>query len=256
MSCTLVKLLGFPATLIHGDMLVLDRWLWLKKRLPIAHHERLKLLDVGCGSGAFTIGAALRGYDALGLSWDDTNNNKATERASICKATIAHFQKQDVRKLGDCVEFKDKFDVVICLENIEHILDDKKLMRDMQACLKKNGKLLLTTPNIDYRPITKGDEGPFPPVETGGHVRKGYSKKQLHDLCYHAGFVVDEISFCSGFLSQKSAFLWRTLSGYHPILGWALTLPLRIFPPLGDSIISKITNWPGFSICLVAHKSF
>ena len=31
----LVKLLGFPATLIHGDTLVLDRWLWLKRRLPL-----------------------------------------------------------------------------------------------------------------------------------------------------------------------------------------------------------------------------
>lgn len=30
----LVKLLGFPATLIHGDPLVLDRWLWLRRYLP------------------------------------------------------------------------------------------------------------------------------------------------------------------------------------------------------------------------------
>ncbi len=29
----LVKLIGFPATLIHGDTMVLDRWLWLKGRL-------------------------------------------------------------------------------------------------------------------------------------------------------------------------------------------------------------------------------
>jgi hypothetical protein len=30
----LVRLVGFPATLIHGDPLVLDRWFWLKARLP------------------------------------------------------------------------------------------------------------------------------------------------------------------------------------------------------------------------------
>ena len=29
----LVKLLGFPATLIQGNPPTLDRWLWLKKRL-------------------------------------------------------------------------------------------------------------------------------------------------------------------------------------------------------------------------------
>ena len=27
----LIQIFGFHATLIHGDPLVLDRWLWLKK---------------------------------------------------------------------------------------------------------------------------------------------------------------------------------------------------------------------------------
>jgi hypothetical protein len=37
----LVKLLGFPATPLHGDVAILDRWLWLKKRLPVtANGER------------------------------------------------------------------------------------------------------------------------------------------------------------------------------------------------------------------------
>jgi 2-polyprenyl-3-methyl-5-hydroxy-6-metoxy-1,4-benzoquinol methylase len=65
----LVRIFGFRATVIHGDLLVLDRWLWLKKRLPFTRNGE-KLIDVGCGSGAFTIGAALRGYQAIGLSWD------------------------------------------------------------------------------------------------------------------------------------------------------------------------------------------
>jgi len=46
----LVKLFGFPATLIHGDTLVVDRWNWLKARLP-ATNKNLKLLDVGCALG-------------------------------------------------------------------------------------------------------------------------------------------------------------------------------------------------------------
>lgn len=70
MSSLLVKTIGFPATIIHGDTLVVDRWLWLKERLSRSGDSG-KLIDIGCGSGAFTIGAALQGYDTLGLSWDE-----------------------------------------------------------------------------------------------------------------------------------------------------------------------------------------
>src|SRR5215831_5582861 len=86
----LVRLFGFPATLVHGDTLVLDRWRWLKRRLPVtANGERL--LDVGCGTGAFTIGAARRGYHALGLSWDERNQTTARQRADLCRCPSAEF---------------------------------------------------------------------------------------------------------------------------------------------------------------------
>jgi len=57
----LVRIVGFAATLIHGDPLILDRWHWLKKRLSRTLNGD-KLIDIGCRSGAFTIGTALRGY--------------------------------------------------------------------------------------------------------------------------------------------------------------------------------------------------
>jgi 2-polyprenyl-3-methyl-5-hydroxy-6-metoxy-1,4-benzoquinol methylase len=69
---TLGRWFGFPATLVHGDTLVLDRWFWLTRYLPVTRNGE-SLLDVGCGTGAFTIGAARRGYRAIGLSWDERN---------------------------------------------------------------------------------------------------------------------------------------------------------------------------------------
>src|SRR5213592_3760796 len=93
----LVQLFGWKAALIHGSPTVLDRWLWLKKRLPTGRDQRL--LDVGCGTGAFTIGASLRGYKALGLSWDERNQTTARERARMSNAPNATFEIVDIRKL-------------------------------------------------------------------------------------------------------------------------------------------------------------
>ena len=253
MKSALVNLLGFPATLIHGDTLVLDRWLWLKQRLPKTLTKE-KLIDVGCGSGAFTIGSALLGYDALGLSWDERNQFVANERAKMCGADSTKLEVLDVRKLGERKDLVNQFDVAICLEVIEHILDDNKLMQDICNCLKPGGRLLITTPNYDYKPITSIDKGPFLTEETGWHVRKGYTANDLEILCQQSGLVVDDISFCSGFLSQKITFLFRTISRVNLFLGWFFILPLRLFPPLLDVTITKLINWPQFSICLEAHK--
>ena len=131
----LTKIIGFPATLIHGDTLVLDRWRWLKARLPWTRNGET-LIDIGCGTGAFSIGAALRGYESLGLSWDERNQKVAADRARICKAESAKFEVLDVRNLGARDDLIDKFDVAICFENIEHIIDDGKLFRDIASCLK------------------------------------------------------------------------------------------------------------------------
>lgn len=253
MKSLLVKALGFSATLIHGDTLVLDRWRWLRERLGPG--EGKTLLDVGCGTGAFTIGAALRGYQAIGLSWDSRNQLVAQERASLCGAARAVFQVVDVRTLDQRQDFNNHFDVVICLETIEHILDDQKLLSDIARALKPGGRLFLTTPNIDYRAITASDNGPFSTYEDGWHVRKGYSEDRLRELAETAGFAVHEISWCSGFLSQKLTGLMRVTSRTNHYLSWSLTFPLRILPPMFDKSITKMLGWPLYSICLSAVKT-
>jgi len=249
----LAKIIGFPATIIHGDTLVLDRWIWLKQRLPVTNNEET-LIDIGCGAGAFTIGAARRGYQALGLSWDERNQTVASERAEICKAPKARFEILDVRKLDKKKEYAGKYDVVLCLENIEHIIDDKKLFIDMAACLKPGGRLLLTTPYLLNRSISKYDNGPYSKTEEGWHVRRGYTVTMLEELCSNAGLAPEEFSYCSGFLSQKVTGAIRILSRIHPAFAWLSLLPLRILPILFDGLITKLSRWPSYSICLQAYK--
>jgi 2-polyprenyl-3-methyl-5-hydroxy-6-metoxy-1,4-benzoquinol methylase len=247
----LVQFFGFPATIIHGEFLILDRWRWLKKRLPVTHNNE-KLVDIGCGSGAFTIGAALRGYEAVGLSWDKRNQDIALERAKLCRAYRASFSLQDVRLLDQRLDFREKFDFAVCCEVIEHVLNDRKLMIDIFNCLKPHGILLLTTPYYFYCPINAEDMGPFSPIEDGRHVRRGYTRAALSQLCAETGFLVEEFGACSGFFSQKITKILRSIRPY--VLGWVLTFPLRIVPPVLDRMVAALTGWTDYSICLVAYK--
>ena len=252
-SSSLVRLLGFPATLIHGDTLVWDRWRWLAARLPRTGNGE-HLIDIGCGSGAFSIGAARRGYHALGLSWDAANQDKAAERAALCKAPTARFEVLDVRRLATRKDLVGQYDTAICFENIEHILDDRRLMIDIAATLKPGGRLLLTAPYHHYRAITRSDDGPFETEEKGWHVRRGYTVAMLQELCDEAGLMVEHVSYCSGFLSQKITTLQRLIERVSGPVAWLAVLPLRMLPPLFDGIIARLTGYPSFSIGLEAYK--
>jgi SAM-dependent methyltransferase len=254
MSINLViRLFGWRAALIHGDTTVIDRWRWLKRRLPPARNGSW-LIDIGCGSGGFTIGAAKQGYHALGLSWDERNQRIARLRATMSGTDLAVFDILDARSLNERSDLRGKFDVAVLCEVIEHVINDVKLLRDAANCLQPGGVLLLTTPNANYKPITKEDEGPFLEEETGWHVRKGYRAEDLQRLAESAGLSVQEVSFCSGILSQKITGLFRVLTRLHPMAAWALILPLRILPPLLDNFVTGLLSWPKFSICMVARK--
>lgn len=249
----LVRLFGFPATMIHGDTLILDRWIWLRSRLPRTRNEE-HLLDIGCGTGAFTIAAARRGYHALGMSWDVRNQQVAAERAALCKAATATFEILDARELHSRRDLCEKFDIAISLETVEHILDDRKFIIDLANTLKPGGRLYLSTPHYYYSAMTESDNGPFEKEEQGWHVRRGYTPAMLDELCREAGLVMEKVSYCSGFISQKITAISRLLHPIHPLLAWALILPLRPFPPLLDPIVSRLFRWPSYSICMEAYK--
>lgn len=247
----ILRLCGNWFNAIRGDTLVLDRYLWLRRNLPKTKNGEI-LLDVGCGSGAFTIESAKRGYQALGVSWDRENQTKAQIRSAILDVEEkCSFTLGDARRLDTFVD-PESCDYVINFENIEHILDDVKLMKDLFNSLKPGGLLLLTTPYLNYHPISVGDMGPFSKVEDGGHVRRGYNRSMLRELCAVSGFKIEKIDYCSGFGSQLATKILRgavKLFGYR--IGWLITLPLR---PVAFLLELFSMKGRAFSVCLVAYK--
>lgn len=246
MSNLLVKLFGWKATIFHGDPAVYVRYRWLKKRL---RPGPLRTLDAGCGSGGFTMFAASVGNEAIGVSDNPDNNAKAAARAAIAKSG-AQFKTLNLNTVnGDL----GRFDQIIFLECLEHILDDQRAVNSLTSLLKPEGRLILCTPYKYHRPYFEEWKHQTPGVETGGHVRFGYSSDELRTICERAGLQVQEESYHVGFVTIQLANLFLILSKVSVHLAWVVTFPLRILQ-LIDEPVTKALNYPHVSIGVVAVK--
>jgi 2-polyprenyl-3-methyl-5-hydroxy-6-metoxy-1,4-benzoquinol methylase len=247
MSNTLVKLLGWRATILHGDPAVVDRWKWLRRHLAAGP---LDTFDAGCGSGAFTLYAASVGNRAVGMSFDEANQRKAEERGRILGLPNARFVAGDLRELGRFPGPLGPFDQVICCETIEHVLDDGRLVADLAALLRPGGRLLVTTPYKHYRPL-RGDR--VSGVEDGGHVRWGYTHEELRALLSAHGVEVVAEEFLTGAVTQKLMNLMRRIGEVSARAAWGVTFPLRVLRVL-DPLVTSLTRYPPLSVAVVGVR--
>src|SRR4030043_1516172 len=74
------------------------------------YNKKLKILDVGCGTGRHSIELTKRGYDITGIDLSDSQLKRAKEKASEQNLKIS-FIKMDARNIS----FKEKFDAAIML---------------------------------------------------------------------------------------------------------------------------------------------
>ena len=209
--------------------------------------------DLGRGMGAFSPRLTDQGYDALGLTWDAAQRERAETRARRLGAS-AHFRALDVRDLDRAEDLRNQFAVVVLCEVIEHVLDDRRLLRAAAGCLEPGGRILLTTPNLQYRAVVPEHAGPFSSLENGEHVRRGYTKSHLVELCQQAGLIPEEITSCSGLLSQKATWACYTAGRLSPHLARALTLPLHPIVSALDRTVTSWTDWPPYSLCVEGVK--
>jgi SAM-dependent methyltransferase len=231
--------------MIQGDPCVYDRYRWVRGHLTPGNE---RTLDVGAGNGGFALFAASIGNKCVGLSFDEREMRDAERRAALCGIANVRFTVHDLRD----GPLDGGFDQVICLEVAEHLLDDEKLFRDMAAALRPGGRLLLTTPFADHRPLRAET---LSETEDGGHVRWGYSEARLRELCDSASLAPISFGFISGVVSQKLTNLQRRLrpwGGQH--LGWAVVFPFRLLQLL-DGPVTCAMRWPHLCITLIAERT-
>jgi SAM-dependent methyltransferase len=194
--------------------------------------------------------AAKVGNQAIGLSFDESNNHKARRRARILEISSVDFVEVDLRDLTMVSDQLGPFDQVICFETIEHILDDRKLLRDLSSALKPGGRFLLTTPFKGYKPLL-GDR--VSGIEDGGHVRWGYTHIEIQTLFDECGLDVQVQEYISGYVSQRLCNLMRLLGRIDANLARVAVFPLRIFQCI-DGPLTNFIRYPFASIAVVGVK--
>lgn len=105
-----------------------------------------KLLDIGCGYGAFVLENRKAGVEAYGLEIADFEVEIAEKRAA---ATLGS-SKDKIFTLGSAYElpFPDKsFDVITLWEVIEHIEKLEPVIKEVNRVLKPGGKAFIVCPN-------------------------------------------------------------------------------------------------------------
>jgi len=246
----LVRLGGWRAPIFFGGAGDFDRWRWLA-----AHAEAgpIRTLDAGSGLGAFSFHAARHGNDVVAISFIPENNQKARRRAQILRFDRITFLDGDLRDLDRMSGGLGMFDQIFCVEVIEHLKDDGKLLRDLSAMLKPGGKLLLSTPYEFHRRLV--DER-ISEVEDGGHVRFGYTIEKLREMLNSNDLDIIREQFITGAVTQQIDNLMRLIRRWTPndrTLSWIATFPLRLFQ-IFDRPVTALTGWPHLSIALVAVK--
>lgn len=108
----------------------------------------LKVLDVGCGGGLLSEGMAVRGAQALGI--DMAGGALEVARLHALETGVElEYQQITVEELAETRA--GEFDLVTCLEMLEHVPDPASVIKACATLVKPGGHVVLSTLNRNPR---------------------------------------------------------------------------------------------------------
>lgn len=121
----------------------------------------------------------------------------------------------------------NQVDIILCLDLIEHIKEDNKVIKEISRVLKMDGKVILTTPmenGVSFPFLSK--EKIKTVNENCGHIRKGYFFKQIRDLFVDNNLMVIKRNKYFNFLTRLT--YWFNLFSGIPLRGKNLLYSLVV----------------------------
>ncbi len=180
--------------------------------------SQVKLLDVGCSSGAFLVAAREMGMDAEGVEISPEASD-AARRAGF----RVHTGLLEEARYPDA-----SFDAIALIELLEHLRDPRALLAECRRILRPGGVVMATTPNgASWTARAMGARWDvFSLNGMGGHV-SFFNPGSLRLLAERAGFEVARVETRQVRLAEKGEYpgvIYRLAK----VFASALDMPSRL----------------------------
>lgn len=193
-----------------------------RRILPLITPKYKMIMDAGCGPGVFTFEMAKRNPEStvVGIDIEEPLIKMDREVAQKLKLKNCLFETADVLNLPET----KRYDLVLSVDNLEHILDHEKAMKKFYGSLKKGGELILHVPGLYRRWRFFGWAENF---YVEGHHRPGYTAEQIAELAKKTGFKIKEIRYTYGWLETitNNISYWITGAEMENKYLYALAFP-------------------------------
>lgn len=197
------------------DLLLLRCW-HIQRELRNWIAERSKqnkpihaIYDAGAGFGQYTYWLSGKLPQASITAIDVKD-----EQVADCNAFFQRIGRPQVKfDVGDVTRFQraNTFDLVVCVDVMEHILEDEAALRCYSTSLKDGGMLIISTPS-DQGGSDVHEEGEGSFIEE--HVRDGYNIDDIKAKALRNGFSKVEARYSYGTpgrISWKLSMKWPLL---------------------------------------------
>lgn len=151
-----------------------------------AGERSLRVLDAGCGDGVLTeaIGRRHPTWRVVGIDVSGEALERVRNRVAAGPARNVAFVASDLTEdLGSAL-----YDVVLAIECLVEIEDDRRALRMLATALAPEGLLLVHVPARDWRPVLPGSS----PIWRH-EVRHGYDRAELVRLIEETGLTVVKV---------------------------------------------------------------
>ena len=219
------------------DLLLLRTWHIHRELRKWGFAEKsFEMMDAGSGFGQYSFYIANRNKKCV-ISAVDVKE----EQIADCNNFFAKCGLNNVKfQFGDLTKphATNKYDLILCVDVMEHILEDVDVFRHFNQALKPGAMLLISTPSDQGGSDADHHGESF----IGEHVRDGYPVEEMRQKLNTAGFEKTEILYSYG---TPGKIAWK-LSMKYPMQMLNATKLFFIVLPFYYIItypFSYVLNW-------------